>query len=233
MINEEIKINENTKLTPQQGIHVAIEGNIGAGKTTLAHQLVNYCDQYDSVKFKLFEEPVSEWKSFGQQQTNLLKLLYENPTKYSFDFQVSVLLTKCEQLHNYTKSTKTNILVERTIESQTMVFVPHLKLNNYLTDCQYEILIRLMNFQIKMNNLKPDLYIYLRTTPSIAKKRIQERGRIEEKDINIEYLQQLHDKYEEWFKNPSENIMIIDGDKPIEMHSLFEAIRNWVEKINV
>jgi deoxyadenosine/deoxycytidine kinase len=232
MINEEIKFKENPQV-PRKGIHVAIEGNIGAGKTTLAHQLVNYCDQYDSVKFELFEEPVSEWKCFGQQQTNLLNLMYENPTKYSFDFQLAALLTKCEQLYNYTKSTKTNILVERTIEAQTMVFVPHLKLNNHLTDCQYEILIRIMNFQIKMNNLKPDLYIYLRTTPEIAKQRIKKRGRMEEKDINIEYLQELHDKYEKWFENPAENIIIINGDEPIEMHVLFKAICNWAEKINV
>jgi deoxyadenosine/deoxycytidine kinase len=233
MSQENLNYNEDNSVSPPKGLHIAIEGNIGAGKTTLAHQFVNYCNQYHSIKFQLHQEPVSEWKSFGLHKTNLLKLTYENPEKYSFDFQISALLTKCEQLQDFIVSKKPNILVERTIDAQKKVFIPILKLNNSVTNYQHELLIRLMSFQIENTGLKPNLIIYIRTTPEVAQQRIIKRDRIEEKDINILYLQQLHNKYEEWLqKNPAENVIIIDGDKPIEMKSLFEAIWVWAEKNN-
>lgn len=222
-------IKEN-KILPLSGLHVAIEGNIGAGKTTLAREFVKYC-KLKSVNFELYEEPVLEWKNFGSFNTNLLKLMYENPKKHGFEFQVVALLTKCEQLLEYIVNKNSNILVERTIDAQKNIFIPILSLENNLKNYQNEILLRLIDFELKNTKLTPDLIIYLHTTPEIAQQRIMKRNRIEEKDINLLYLQQLHNKYEEWIKNlAEENVIIIDGNKPIDIDSLFELVWNWAKK---
>jgi deoxynucleoside kinase len=215
-----------------RALHIALEGVVGCGKTTLARQFAQFCDQQYSVKFKLYEEPVAEWRSFGVHETNLLELMYDFPRAYSFEFQMAALLTKCEQLRDFTKYRQPNILVERTIACQEVIFVPLLQENNGLSNSQYEILQRFMTYQIDMTKLSPDVYIYLRTTPELAKQRIEQRGRPEEQALSMWYITNLHKRYEQWFDRvdgigSAENVFIVDATKPIKMHQLFTDIWNW------
>jgi deoxyadenosine/deoxycytidine kinase len=89
-----------------------------------------------------------------------------------------------------------------------------------------------MTYQIDMTKLSPDVYIYLRTTPELAKQRIEQRGRPEEQALSMWYITNLHKRYEQWFDREdgigsAENVFIVDATKPIKMHQLFTDIWNW------
>jgi deoxyadenosine/deoxycytidine kinase len=214
--------------TVPRALHIAVEGSVGCGKSTLVRQLAWHCKDRFGVKFDTYQEPIREWVKFGQSKANLLGLMYQHPEQYSFDFQVAALLTKCEQLHDFTVKRRPNILVERTIAAQRNVFVPMLKQNNGLTDYQHEMLMRLMDYQIQMTKLNPDLYIYLRMNPEVARHRIYKRGRPEELKISLDYLQKLHVLYEKWFaEEPSENVIVVDAEQEIDLRDLFGKIWDW------
>ena len=70
--------------TPQKGLHVAIEGNIGAGKSFLVWDMQKLLMKYTSCL--VIPEPVNQWTEFGTQKTNVLNLTYSEPDKYSFLF---------------------------------------------------------------------------------------------------------------------------------------------------
>jgi hypothetical protein len=86
------------------------------------------------------------------------------------------------------------------------------------------------NYVNNNNNWK---YIYLRCNPETAFMRIQKRGRVEEKDITLEYLKKLHKYHEEWLNKLSENILIIDCDKDFEndinyQSEILEKIKKFI-----
>jgi deoxyadenosine/deoxycytidine kinase len=95
--------------TVPRALHIAVEGSVGCGKSTLVRQLSWHCKERFGVKFDTYQEPIREWLKFGQSKANLLGLMYQHPEQYSFDFQVAALLTKYEQLHDFTVNRRPNI----------------------------------------------------------------------------------------------------------------------------
>ena len=67
---------------------VVIEGNIGCGKSTLLSYFEN------DAKIKVFSEPITKWQNLSG--CNLLQLMYENPERWTFQFQNYVQLTRLE-----------------------------------------------------------------------------------------------------------------------------------------
>ena len=77
--------------SPQKGLHVAIEGNIGAGKSYLVRDMQQLLMK--NTACIVIPEPVNQWTSFGTQKTNELNLMYSEPDKYSFLFQMVASIT--------------------------------------------------------------------------------------------------------------------------------------------
>jgi deoxyadenosine/deoxycytidine kinase len=209
-----------------RALHISVEGSIASGKSTLVQEFAKYCEKRN-VFFKPYEEPLSEWTSFGTGKTNFLGLMYKNPAKYSCDFQVVALLSKLEQLYEFSANKNFNILTEQTIEAQQRVFVPMLQMNGGLQPYQFEMLDRLMGYEIVRSGLTPDLYIYMRTPPYISRERIRQRNRREESHISISYLVKLNELYEKWFTPLPPNVIIVDTTQPIKMDEIFESIWEW------
>lgn len=188
-------------------INITIEGQIGVGKTTfiskLAKEFVN-----DGLEIDVLPEPVAEWVSFGAQKENMLKLMYSNPTAHSFNFQLTALLTKVEQIK---RTTAKNVIVERSILAQKYVFLPILKENGSINDLQLEICERYMTVFSEMERNTPSVIIYLRVTPEKAMERIKLRNRMEEEDIELEYLKRIHCKYENWLPHEG-NVLWVDAN---------------------
>ena len=88
----------------------ALEGNIGAGKTTILKIISNHFKDIELV-----EEPVSQWQNLGG--SNLLDAFYTDPKRWGFSFEFFSMLTKIRALLNAANSDKPIIIIERSILS--------------------------------------------------------------------------------------------------------------------
>ena len=207
--------------------HIAIEGTIGAGKSTLVDSLSKILREKE-IKCKVIQEPVHQWMCYGQNRDNLLEKMYSDPKQWAFKFQLAALVTKCNGL---TLNRNINILTERCIGAQSNVFIPILYEDDNLTNLEKTILEDYINFLEKnVEECTPNVMIYIKVSPEKALDRIKQRGRQEEEKITIEYLERLEEKYESWMSNTTD-IIKLDGNDPdnLDPNFVYQLIRNKLE----
>ena len=171
-------------------VNVSVIGNIGCGKSTLLHGLVE--KGYD-VEF----EPVNEWK--------FLNKFYENMKRWCFTFQVEIL-------NSFKVMDIDNKIVERSPWEACNIFANNSYLNNLMTKDEYDIICDIT----KNVGYKPDVFIYLKSSPELSMERIKNRGRICENSISLEYITQLQILYEHCIEElikEGKKILIIDAHK--------------------
>lgn len=173
---------------------VTIDGNIGAGKSSLISQLKD--------DFICFQEPVEEW--------SLLQNFYENMPKYSAPFQYQVLFS-FHKLYSSFKNIQDKVILERCPWSSKNIFTNLLFESGHINQNEYNLYC---HFYDKVA-FTTDLYIYLKVDSDVAYRRILNRGRTAESSITLEYLETLNNKYNEALKK-LENIKIIDANKPLD-----------------
>lgn len=178
-------------------MHVAIAGNIGAGKTTLTKLLAKHFDweaQYEDV----LENPY-------------LEDFYNKMERWSFNLQIYFLNSRFRQILELRESGK-SIIQDRTIYEDAHIFAPNLHAMGLMTNRDYEnyrSLFDLMESVVR----GPDLLIYLRSSIPNLVAQIHKRGRDYENSISIDYLSRLNERYEAWVHNYNKgNLMIIDVD---------------------
>jgi len=179
------------------GMHIAIAGNIGSGKTTLSGLLA---------------------KHFGWQphyedvDTNpYLPSFYEDMQRWSFNLQIYFLNSRFRQIVDIRRSGK-NVIQDRTIYEDAHIFAPNLHTMNLMTTRDfenYQSLFELMATFIQ----PPDLLIYLRADVPTLVRNIQKRGRDYEASIRLDYLKSLNERYENWINNyTAGKLLIFDVD---------------------
>lgn len=180
---------------------ISIEGNIGCGKSTVISRLCK------DTRLPIFLEPVDEWGEW-------LSLFYEDPSRWGLSFNLTVLMSFLKWKDNNFPA-----IYERSPLSNRRVF----------TQLQYEQ-GRMNNLELKLfdkiyNNLEwmPEVVIYIRTDPEVCMSRMKTRGRDCEKEVPLDYLSAVHNKYEELFPLNKSNIVpsntprmvhIINGNRP-------------------
>ncbi|XP_033642184.1 deoxynucleoside kinase-like [Asterias rubens] len=200
---------------------VSIEGNIGAGKTTL----VNFFSKQKDVT--VIEEPVKKWQNVRGH--NLFDLMYHDPQQWSFVFQSYVQLT---MLENHSIQVDTPIkLMERSVHSARYCFVENMHLEKKMSDPEFVVLDELYQWVVRNHDFSVDRIIYLQTTPEKCHERVLERCRDEEEGIPLEYLQGIHQRYEDWlihkkFPVPG-SVMVLDATSSLE-----EMLRTYETKQN-
>ena len=174
-------------------MHIAIAGNIGAGKTSLAELIAkhyNWEAHYEDV----IDNPY-------------LDDFYTHIERWSFNLQVYFLKSRFQQLLAFQNNKKT-IVQDRTIYEDAFIFAPNLNamgLMNQRDFKNYRELFDLMESLIE----GPDLLIYLRSSiPNLVNK-IHKRGREYENSISIDYLSRLNERYEAWISTYDKNKMVI------------------------
>ncbi|MGB6082822.1 deoxynucleoside kinase [Moheibacter sp.] len=178
-------------------MHIAIAGNIGAGKTTLTQLLAKnfrWKPQFESVDMNPY-----------------LDDFYNDMEKWAFNLQIYFLGSRFNQIKEIRESGE-NIIQDRTIHEDAHIFASNLHDMGLLMTRDYENYLTVFNL---MNSFvqAPDLLIYLRASIPTLVRQIQLRGREYESSISIEYLSRLNDKYEEWVKSYDEGkLLIIDVD---------------------
>ncbi len=179
-------------------MHVAIAGNIGAGKTTLTKLLAKHY----------------KWEpNFETVDGNpYLDDFYSEMERWSFNLQVYFLNSRFRQFLEIRKSGK-NIIQDRTIYEDARIFAPNLHAMGLMPTrdfTSYESLFDLMEKLVT----PPDLLIYLRASIPALVGQIHKRGREFENSISIEYLSRLNERYEAWVsKYEKGKLLIIDVDE--------------------
>ena len=181
----------------------ALEGNIGAGKTTILKILSK---QFKDVEF--VEEPVKEWQNLGGM--NLLDSFYSDPQRWGFSFEFYSMLTKIQALLKAADSDKPIIIIERSILSNK-VFMDLSNELGKLEKMEYCMLINTYKFYLE--NVYPQIsgIIYLDTPVEECMKRIAKRNRGEECGIERSYLEALKTKLDELANSSTMVVIRIDG----------------------
>lgn len=174
-------------------MHIAIAGNIGAGKTSLTELLAKH------YKWEAHFEDVID--------NPYLDDFYNHMERWSFNLQIYFLKSRFQQLVKIKNGKKTTIQ-DRTIYEDAHIFAPNLKamgLMNQRDFKNYQELFELMESLIQ----GPDLLIYLRSSiPNLVNK-IHKRGREYENSISIDYLSRLNERYEAWSSTYDKGKMVI------------------------
>ena len=181
----------------------ALEGNIGAGKTTMMKIIGQY---FTSVEF--VEEPVSQWQNLGGM--NLLDAFYSDPERWGFSFEFYSMLSKIKALLNAANSDKPVIVIERSILSNK-VFMDLSHELGKLEEIEYSMLMNTYHFYLQ--HVYPQLsgIIYLDTPVDECIKRITKRNRGEECTIERSYLQCIKEKMDQLCNSSTMNVIRIDG----------------------
>ena len=181
----------------------ALEGNIGAGKTTIMKIIGQH---FTSVEF--VEEPVSQWQNLGGM--NLLDAFYSDPQRWGFSFEFFSMLSKIKALLNAANSDKPVIVIERSILSNK-VFMDLSHELGKLEEMEYRMLLNTYDFYLQ--HVYPQLsgIIYLDTPVDECIKRITKRNRGEECSIERSYLQSLKEKMDKVANSSTMKVIRIDG----------------------
>ena len=178
-------------------MHIAIAGNIGAGKTTLTKLLSKH------YKFEGHYEDV--------MKNPYLDDFYDEMERWSFNLQIYFLNSRFRQIMDFTKNGK-KIIQDRTIYEDAFIFAPNLKAMGLMTNRDFEnykSIFNLMESFVKA----PDLLIYLRSGIPNLVDQIHKRGRDYENSISIDYLSRLNERYEAWTQTYNKGkILVIDVD---------------------
>lgn len=173
---------------------IAIEGNIGAGKTTLAKILSERLDA------RLLLEDFAE--------NPFLAAFYDNRERYAFSLEMSFLADRYHQL----KSLMKEDLFQPRIISDYSLYKSLIFAQNNLKDNELSLYRNL--FDIMAGNLKqPDLVIFLNRSYETLRKHIRQRGRSYEQGIELEYLMNIQENYSRFFKQKHDvPVLVLEAD---------------------
>lgn len=178
--------------------HIAIAGNIGSGKTTLAKLLAKHY----------------QWEPhFEEVESNpYINDFYSDMQRWSFHMQIYYLNRRFQQIMKI-RTGHSSVIQDRTIYEDAHIFAPNLHSMGLMSKRDFE---NYKNLFDTMNQFiqPPDLLIYLKASIPTLVQQIQKRGRDFEDSIRLDYLKRLNERYEEWIESyEGDQLLIINVDE--------------------
>ncbi|CAN9500179.1 unnamed protein product [Ophioblennius macclurei] len=167
---------------------ICIEGNIASGKTTCLEYFSKTCN------IEVLPEPVSKWRNVRGH--NPLALMYQDPERWGLTLQTYVQLTMLDRHMSLIDAPVK--MMERSIFSAKYIFAENLFRSGKMPEVDFVVLSEWFNWITTNMSIPIDLIVYLQTSPQTCHQRLQERCREEEKVIPLEYLESVHQLYEDW-----------------------------------
>jgi deoxyadenosine/deoxycytidine kinase len=196
--------------------HIAIAGNIGAGKTTLSEKLGKHYGW--EVNYETADD------------NPYLSDFYNDMQRWAFNLQIFFLNSRYQQILNILDGQKT-VVQDRTIYEDAYIFAPNLHDMGLMTSRDfnnYSSLFHTMNSQIR----PPDLLIYLRANISTLVDHIHRRGREYEGNMSLDYLKRLNQRYEDWIGTYEKGRLLIIETDDLNFADRPEDLGIIVNKIN-
>ena len=190
---------------------VSLEGNIGAGKSTIVEKLQQkYALPYEESKkyfgrlalekIVFMPEPVDIWTSICDSATgeSILEKFYKDPKTYSFAFQVMVYNTHLEAFRKVVRENPDCVLLicERSIDAGRHIFAEMLRDDGMIDDVSFQVYTRLV--ESTANEFPLDAIMHLNVTPEVCLERVGKRAREGEDGIPLEYLEKCDRYYRKW-----------------------------------
>ena len=178
-------------------MHIAIAGNIGSGKSTLTRMLARHYGW--EARFEAVD------------QNPYLVDYYRDIHRWSFNLEVYFLKERFRDLLSIAQADHT-IVQDRSIFEGVYVFMQNNKAMGHLSDRDYETYMELFDQMMSVVRL-PDLMIYLKASVPHLVGNIQKRGRDYEQSIQLEYLENLNRRYDDFIYNMYKGrVMVIEKD---------------------
>ena len=201
----------NTPVHLKSRYYILVEGNIAVGKSTFINRLEEKLGHNATV----FNEPVDRWTNL--RGTNLLKEMYHAPSRNSFAIQSYIQLTMA--MTQQSMIYRPIRVMERSLNSGRKVFTEAMMIQGHINRTEYNILDEWYQW-LDQRNIPTNQIVYLRSTPDLALKRLRERNRPEESNVNLDYLTLIHDLHENWLIHRKPRnlppVKIIDQNRTLE-----------------
>jgi len=195
--------------------HIAIAGNIGAGKTTLCELLSQHFGW--QVNYESTED------------NPYLSDFYDDMQRWSFNLQVYFLNNRFRQILEIQKGDIT-VVQDRSIYEDAHIFAPNLHQMGLMAERDFRNYFDL--FQLMTSHIQaPDLLIYLRADIATLVRHIQTRGRDYEANMSINYLTKLNERYENWIKGYKEGRLLILDVSKLDYKNNLNDIKFVVEEV--
>jgi len=196
--------------------HIAVAGNIGAGKTTLTELLAKH---YKWIPH--FEDV---------EHNPYLNDFYEDMPRWSFQLQIYFLNSRLNQLVEIRNGSET-VIQDRTIYEDAYIFAPNLHEMGLMSKRDFD------NYASFFQTLKtmvqpPDLLIYLQASVPTLVGQIQARGREYEENIRLDYLKRLNEYYNRWIEAYKEGPLLIINVDNNRFNQNEEDLGNIISKID-
>jgi len=195
--------------------HIAIAGNIGAGKTTLCTQLgknFGWDVHYESA-----------------DNNPYLSDFYVDMQRWSFNLQVYFLNSRYQQILKILDG-DTTVIQDRTIYEDAYIFAPNLHDMGLMPSRDFQNyfeLFKTMSSQIQ----PPDLLIYLKASIPTLVSHIQARGRDYEGNMSLDYLKRLNERYENWINTYEEGRLLVISVDDLDFKNKAEDLGQVVDLV--
>jgi deoxyadenosine/deoxycytidine kinase len=198
-------------------MHIAVAGNIGAGKTTLATKLAQHY----------------KWEAYFEAVDNnpYLKDFYEDMGRWAFHLQIFFLNSRFTQVQQIRASNK-SVIQDRTIYEDAFIFAKNLHQTGALNMRDYHNYLQLFESMSQMVQ-PPDLLIYLKADLPKLVGQIQKRGRDYEDNIRLDYLRHLNEHYDEWIKNYKLGKLLVIDVNNLDFAARPEDLGYIINKIDI
>jgi len=195
--------------------YIVIEGNIGAGKTSLATRMSSELNA--SLVLEQFEE------------NSFLPRFYEDPARYAFPLELSFLADRYQQLKNHFN--KPDLFTSFTL-ADYFIFKSLIFASRNLEPLEFGLYGKLFNI-VSSVVPKPDLIVYLYLDLENLKHNIEKRGRVYEQNIQFEYLDKIQTGYLEFLRQQNDlRVLLIDtnGIDFVNRENDYQWIRKVIMK---
>jgi deoxyadenosine/deoxycytidine kinase len=194
---------------------IAVEGNIGAGKSTFLRRL-------EDLGAKVVYEPVDEWMSLRDAtlDKSLLELFYEDKARYGFAFQMMILETRFASLSSVDPGEL--VFCERSLLTDLEVFANLMHRSGGMTDVEHAVYSRYQRLLLRLGGVEVDAIVYLRVTPAECVNRIRRRDRQGEASIDEAYVTAVHEAHETWLTDPAlgTRVHTFDADGDVDARAV-------------